>query len=354
MKKIFYFIVLSQLFACSEQIEEIVEETKNNITVANIYAQAETEPVISENDAADDPAIWVNSTDPQRSLVLGTNKKLGLDVYNLAGQRMQSLNVGRVNNVDIRQHIINRQGVSNDIAVASNRSENTLTFFTINQQGTVSHIGDYPLSFSAPYGTCMYKDKNGVASVFVNDKSGLYQQWQIDNIAPIELSLLREFSVPSQPEGCSANDHTGMLYFGEEEVGLWSLDLTNPAAKPSRIDVANDILVADVEGMDLYHAKNSSYLVVSSQGDNSYAVFSVAEKLLYKGSFRVVYQQKSGIDGSQETDGLTASSAYLGADYPQGLVVIQDGFNRKPTQRQNFKYVSWADIASALSLESAR
>ena len=259
---------------------------------------------------------------------------------------MQSLSVGRVNNVDLRQNIANSQ----DIAVASNRTENTLTFFTINKKGLVSHVGDFALSFPEPYGTCMYKDQQGRVSVFVNDKSGLYQQWQIDSIAPIELTLVREFSVPSQPEGCTANDNTGMLYFGEEAVGLWSLDLNNDNAKPTRIEVDSDILVADVEGMDLYHAKNDTYLVVSSQGDNSYAVFSVTKAVQYKGSFRVIYNEKTGIDGTQETDGLAISSSNLGAPYEAGLIVIQDGFNRKPTERQNFKYVSWTDVAKALSL----
>ncbi|MGL1958303.1 MAG: phytase [Colwellia sp.] len=346
MKYILFLIFFSQLFACSEQIEQTINETKAKITVANIYAQSETEPVISDDDAADDPAIWVHATKPARSLVLATNKKHGLDVYNLTGERVQSLSVGRVNNVDIRQNILNNL----DVAVASNRSENTLTFFTINREGLVSHIGDYALSFPEPYGTCMYKDNQGVTSVFVNDKSGRYQQWQIDNIAPIELTLVREFSVPSQPEGCTANDNTGMLYFGEEEVGLWSLDLNNQKAKPTRIEVDSDILVADVEGMDLYHAKNDTYLVVSSQGDNSYAVFSLAKNIKYKGSFRVIYNEKTGIDGTQETDGLTISSSNLGEPYTSGLMVIQDGLNRKPNERQNFKYVSWAEVATALSL----
>ena len=77
MKHILFLIISSQLFACSQQIEQTINETKSNILVANIYAQAETEPVVSDNDAADDPAIWVDATKPKNSLVLGTNKKAG-------------------------------------------------------------------------------------------------------------------------------------------------------------------------------------------------------------------------------------------------------------------------------------
>jgi 3-phytase len=39
-------------------------------------------------DAADDPAIWVHPVDPALSLVLGTDKKGGLNVFDLEGKRL--------------------------------------------------------------------------------------------------------------------------------------------------------------------------------------------------------------------------------------------------------------------------
>ncbi|QHC48451.1 phytase [Billgrantia tianxiuensis] len=53
--------------------------------LAVISAQGETVPVASRGDAADDPAIWYNADAPERSLVLGTDKKRGLEVYDLQG-----------------------------------------------------------------------------------------------------------------------------------------------------------------------------------------------------------------------------------------------------------------------------
>jgi 3-phytase len=38
----------------------------------------------------------------------------------------------------------------------------------------------------------------------------------------------------------------------------------------------------------------------------------------------------------------------FGPDYPQGLFVAQDGDNAPATQ--NFKYVSWAKVKTALGL----
>jgi 3-phytase len=104
-------------------------------------------------------------------------------------------------------------------------------------------------------------------------------------------------------------------------------------------------VVADVEGVSIYHGE-TKYLVVSSQGNDSYAVYD-ADAFRFKGRFRI--EANATIDGSQETDGLTVSSAYLGEDFPDGLLVVQDGFNGTNTP-QNFKLVSWRDVAETLGL----
>ena len=55
------------------------------------------------------------------------------------------------------------------------------------------------------------------------------------------------------------------------------------------------------------------------------------------------------------TDGIALVATSLGPEYPTGLLVVQDGFIRKParpTQNQNFKLVSWEAVASALALET--
>ncbi|MGH2667571.1 MAG: phytase, partial [bacterium] len=40
----------------------------------SVSADAETVPVTSSGDSADDPAIWVNPADPSKSLVIGNDK----------------------------------------------------------------------------------------------------------------------------------------------------------------------------------------------------------------------------------------------------------------------------------------
>ena len=67
-----------------------------------VTARAETPPVgTAREDAADDPAIWRNPANPAASLVVGTDKKGGLYVYDLKGAQKSFLAAPGLNNVDL-------------------------------------------------------------------------------------------------------------------------------------------------------------------------------------------------------------------------------------------------------------
>lgn len=331
--------------------EESASVGQQGITV---YASAETEPVKGKDDAADDPAIWVHPRSPEDSLILGTDKKKGLAVYNLQGVEVGFLPRGRLNNVDLRQNIPLKDNTIT-LAVATNRTEKTLDIFEITSTGQVVFREAQPLTMKEPYGTCMYLDKSGAAHVFANSKSGEYQQWQLTDGDAIAPRLVGTFRLDFQPEGCVADDSDGTLYFGEEERGLWRMpaDVARFDQRQLIDEVANGKLVADIEGMDIYRGSNGEkFLVVSSQGNHSYALYDISGGVKatnhYRGSFRIVDNPDNSVDGTEETDGLAVSSSYLGSDYPKGLLVVQDGFNRLPNANQNFKLVSWEQIEQAL------
>jgi 3-phytase len=48
---------------------------------------------------------------------------------------------------------------------------------------------------------------------------------------------------------------------------------------------------------------------------------------------------------------LDVSSAAFGTRFPDGLLVVQDGRNLTPRERQNYKFVSWRDIAAVLGIK---
>ena len=66
-------------------------------------ATVETTPADDDGDSVDDMAIWVDAADPARSVVIGANHgDHTLEVYDLSGERLQLLDIGTANNVDIR------------------------------------------------------------------------------------------------------------------------------------------------------------------------------------------------------------------------------------------------------------
>lgn len=335
--------------------DAVNKEQVNNKPIAKaiVMPRGQTEPVARQGDAADDPAIWRHPSDPAGARILGTNKKQGLLVYDLDGKQLQLLEVGRLNNVDVRRGVT-VGGRALDVAVATRRDDNSVMLFAIDAGGKVTPAGAFATGLSDIYGMCLYRPADGGLEAFINDKDGSFLQYRIEAGADGGMSgrLLRRFKVASQPEGCVVDDRNERLFLGEEKRGVWTVSARGDApAKLSMVVPVGPQLVADVEGMGLYHGARADYLVVSSQGDNSYLVLDAKAPYRVRGSFRVGYNLAAGIDGTSETDGLEVSSANFGGPYAHGLLVIQDGYKRLPDGAQNFKYVAWDDVATALKLD---
>ena len=323
-------------------------------------ATVETTPVSSFGDAADDPAIWVHPDNPELSVIIGADKKHGIEVYDLSGNLLQSRADGRINNVDLRPGF-SLGGKQVAVVAGSNRSTDSMSVYIVDS-GTRTLVesadGLIPTGMIDPYGLCMYKSAaSGKFYVFINDTDGLVKQWQLtDNgEGKIAANLLREFNVGSQTEGCVADDETGDFYIGEEDAGIWKYS-AEPDGGEDRTLVdstdENGNLTDDVEGLAIYYGEDGGgYLIASNQGADNYALYERAGDNRFIGIFHVVADEATGIDGSSETDGLDVTSANLGAGFPTGLLVVQDGRNITPHERQNFKLVPWQRISDAMDLE---
>lgn len=316
-----------------------------------LQAVAQTDGVARAGDAADDPAIWIHPGEPARSRVLGTNKKQGLLVYDLQGRQQQLLEAGRLNNVDVRQGV-RLGGRVVDLAVATQRDEKALALFEIDPDGRLRDVGRVATELREIYGTCLYQPPEGGLEVIANDKDGRFVQYRLELRDGVYAGQpVRRFRLASQPEGCVADDRHGRLFVGEEDVGIWSLAASAAAAaEPVRVMAVGRRLVADVEGLALYHGEKASYLVASSQGNNSYVVLDAQPPHAYRGAFRIGLNPEAGIDGVSETDGLEVTARNLGGPYGAGMLVVQDGYKRLPDGTQNFKYLPWQDVARALGL----
>ncbi|HTF97949.1 MAG TPA: phytase [Cellvibrio sp.] len=326
-------------------------------SIVSVTANLQTETMARFGDAADDPAIWVNQKNPSASRIIGTNKQQGLFVYDLKGKQVQNFNTGRLNNVDVRYGVpVGKKQM--DIAVATNRDDDSLAIYVIHSQtGELEFSGNVKTALRDIYGFCLYQSATKIYAI-PNAKSGEFQQIELmaslDKKNQIEWKgkLVRRFFVKSQPEGCVADDKHQRLFIGEEDEALWTLR-AEPTEKniPELVLAAGDTLVADVEGVGIYHGRKHSYLVVSSQGNNSFVIMDALPPFKVRGRVRVDMDASNNIDGVSETDGLEVSSVNFGGDFNEGILVVQDGHKVMPEAPQNFKYIDWKKIRTALALQ---
>ncbi|HEV7233861.1 MAG TPA: phytase [Sphingorhabdus sp.] len=321
------------------------------LPTASIAAKVETTPVGTLDDAADDPAIWRNAANPEESLIVATDKRAAIHVYDLAGSKLHSAPSPRLNNADLRD-VGGGIGV---LVAASDRQDLLNAKMAMFRLDTAAKkllpLGAIPVGSGEAYGMCLWQRASDKALFgFVVMKDGRIDQVAIDTSGAVPTGkVVRSMKLGTQSEGCVADDRTGVLYVAEEDVGLWKFDASPDGAATSTALAKADgnEIVMDAEGVALAPmGADGGYVIVSSQGDNAYAVYKLPE-VSYVGRFRI---GAGAIDAVQETDGIELMLGDFGPNFPGGLFVVQDGNNLPETQ--NFKLASWADIVAALGLSA--
>ncbi|AFY47640.1 3-phytase (myo-inositol-hexaphosphate 3-phosphohydrolase) [Nostoc sp. PCC 7524] len=349
-------------------------------------------PEVDRDADADDPAIYVNATDPSASLVLTVAKNAGLRVYDLSGNLLQTVNPGdiRYNNIDLQYGFkLGDEGI--DIAVASDRNNDKLVIFKINPNPTTpgqyleditdSSIGTlfqaapfeppYSSDERSAYGVALYRSPiTNDYYVFVNRReTGDIAQFKLidQGNGKIGAERVRQFTIPTdegidpQTEGMVADQETGFLYIGQENVGIWKYQAEPDGSNTGKLidkvkALGGSYLTDDVEGLTIYYGKNGTgYLLASSQGDNTFVAYTREGNNEYLGSFAV--GSNGAIDSVQESDGADVVNVPLGPNFPFGLFVTQDGSNdparlveddgELENVNTNFKLVPWENIAHA-------
>jgi 3-phytase len=250
------------------------------------------------------------------------------------------------------------------------------------------------------YGVAVWQPRRGPASVVVTQEGGtrlatvkLTTRGGTVGYTDIEhLDMPDTFTLPDgtswmpceepgvgpQFEGSAVDQRRATLYTTQEDVGLWRISLPFDSGTPVLIDTVADFgqqalfdeeseecvpvegsegiggpnLVADAEGVDIYYGPGATgYVLVSSQGDDRFAVYTTAGRNRSLGTFKIL---GVGVDDINGSDGLAVTNRPVGT-YAEGLLVSHDepetgddvDPERDPT---NFSYVDWGDIADALHL----
>ena len=323
-------------------------------SIVRPHARAETEPVPHEHDAADTPAIWVHPTEPESSLVLGTDKRGGLMVYDMDGHTRQIASDGsRPNDVDVI-YDFPFGGRRVDLALAGARAAAgqgvkvwlidpaTRQLADVTANGIIAVFGG-----TVPYGSCGYHSaKTDKCYFFVTNKLGQIEQYLLKDTGEgtITGEKVRAFSLESICEGAVADPELGSLYVAEERFGIWKF-----GAEPEDGDrrtlvarVGEHGLLPDIEGLALYCASGGSgYLIASSQGSDTFKLYAREGDNPY---VLTIDPSADAIGDVEHTDGIAVTNRPTSARFPQGLFVAQDGHNEP---RQNFKLYAWEDIAGS-------
>lgn len=345
------------------RISEGSKKASENIKLF-VTASAETEALkkpSSSDDAADDMAVWINPTDINQSRIIGTDKTSGLAVYDLDGKELFFYPDGRMNNVDIRYNFpFGDKHIT--LVACTNRSSKKISMYRIVEPD--GHLEKLPTKgLESPmkknvYGFCLGVDTvSNCFYAYANSKAGEVVQWAITgDHDTINGTIVRTLKLESKLEGMVADDIANTLFIGEEAKGIWKTSITPNSQKITLLPESdldkNKMLAEDIEGLAIYRGgKGKNYLLASSQGNYSYGLFELTAPHHYIGSFRI----KDGkFDAVEETDGIEAISIPLGAKYPMGIFLAQDGFNKDAEGNaipQNFKIVDWRDIDSLINVE---
>lgn len=337
---------------------------------ATVLALVQTTPVPNSGDAGDDAAIWVDPTDPSRSMVIGTDKKGGLATYNLAGEQMQFLPDGNMINVDLQSDFTFGDGSVGTLVAVSEIDLHALCFYRV-----LPGDAEVPPSIVAlpdnkkpvgmpPEGVTLYRSpRDGSLHAFIvghspdeNEPTYRFRQFEITPTPDGSVSIrqVRESIVGTKSEGCVADDDRMHFYVSEEDIGVWRYDAEPDGGEQRELVSAVGYfspLRHDVEGLAIHDSPRGRFLIASSQGSDDYTVTRLDDPPKYVGRFRI--GDGDSIDGTAHTDGLDVCSTPVGALYPDGLLVIHDGRNTEGGERvhQNYKFISWRAVIDALELD---
>lgn len=325
----FFLSVLISVLVGSTQ----VDSTKTFL----VHPDAETDPVSKKDDAADDPAIWIWGDKPEEGLIVGTNKKWGLDIYTLKGKRTAAYALGNLNNVDIISE--NSEYI---ILAATNRTQQGIDVYHLNKLGDLKVLSQNQIPENAGdiYGICAYRAAHK-GYVIATDKDGGIFKWELQQDGTLELVQQTKFKTTC--EGVVADPEHNRLFVNEEDLGIWTMDLEDITQNQRVVLHTSRQIRSDLEGISIYKTDSKSgYVIFSIQGKNQYGILD-RESLLYLGKFKIKGTNK--VDGVQETDGLDVNATPT-QDYPKGVLVVQDGDNYP--YNQNFKIISFEQILNGL------
>ena len=326
------------LFGCGTRLDPSA--------VYDIQPALATEPVA---DDPDDPAVWVHPTDPERSLILGTNKvaapRGALAVFGLDGKTRQTIDgLDRPNNVDV-EYGLPLAGRQVDIAVLTERHQSRLRIFRIDgDAGRLEEI-------SSEGGVPVFEGQQGEEAVVgrkTGPRDGYLWQYRLEDdgagkVRGVKVREFGGFSGQGEIEAIAVDDPLGYVYYADEGNGIhkWHADPDHPDAGRELAHFGREGFLGDREGIAIYaRGDGTGYILCTDQvkGNSRYFIVRREGRASDPHDHSEVLKTVRG--GADSTDGIEVTSAALGNRFPNGLLVAMNSSGK------NFLIYRWEDIAT--------
>lgn len=318
-----------------------------------------TQPVFEDSD---DPAIWINKSNPSQSVILGTDKhdtNGGIYTFLLNGKIDKSrtiVGMQRVNNIDVAYGLKLNNKLT-DIAVATERGKHAIRILSLPEMQFID--GGYGIPVFEDAANKKEKETMGIAlytrpsdnAVFaiVGRKTGpadgyLYQYLLKDNGKGIVVAeLVRKFgrySGKKEIESIAVDNELGYVYYSDEQFGIRKY-YADPAKGNEELAVfGSGEFKEDNEGISIYKFDDGTgYILVSDQSANRFNVYAREGTKNNKHS----HQRITSIPVStNQSDGSDVTSISL-PGFEGGLFVAM-------STDKTFQLYSWKSIATKAGL----
>jgi 3-phytase len=352
MKKLFILAAPALLLITCKQKEAATQSMAADSTVI-------IEPAFATDTVAydsDDPAFWINPSDPSQSLIIGTDKggdtgDGALYVFDLKGKEVPGKtirNIKRPNNVDVAYGLV-LQNKKTDIAVCTERNTNSIRVFSLPDMKPIDQ-GGIPVfendSLRAPMGIALYTNPaDGKIYAIVGRKTGptngtyLYQYLLQDNgNGTVKGKLVRSFgnySGKNEIESIAVDNELGYIYCSDEGVGIRKY-YAHPDSSSTELALFGTTGFTDNhEGISIYKfSDGTGYILVSDQQANQFHIFPREGRSGNPHDHPVIKSVKTS---TIESDGSDVTSIAL-PGFEHGLFVAM-------SDNKTFQFYRWEDIA---------
>jgi 3-phytase len=350
MRKLFYLAcVASWIIACQPQNKPEQPVTTVAPAIKPVFASD------SVNYDTDDPAIWINPTDPSKSLIIGTDKggetgDGGLFVFDLKGKLIDSVRpLRRPNNVDVAYNLM-VNGKRMDIAVCTERLSKSIRVFSLPDlkpldKGGIPVFENEIDSLRDPMGIALYTNQaDQKIYAIVGRKTGptdgsYLWQYRLDDDGKgnVKGTLVRKFGLYSgkkEIESIAVDNELGYVYHSDEKYGIHK-SYAHPDSSNIELSLfGQQDFTEDIEGISIYKFDNGTgYILVSDQQANKFNVYPREGS----GSPHAYQRIKSINTSTVESDGSEVTSAAL-PGFLKGLFVAM-------SDDKTFQFYSWESLA---------